>query len=183
MKNIVVLSGSIRAGRKSHFVAELMVTKLNEHATINATILDLKAYPFPVMEIRMNRAEEMPSGLQEFSDSLSNADGIIIVTPEYKNGIPGALKNAFDYLNPQIFKHIPLGIATVSSGGFGGAFCLSQLRLVGLALGGVPIAEKLCVSNVNELFDDEGQLADDSFGEKATQFANAFLWYVERLSS
>ena len=88
-----------------------------------------------------------------------------------------------DYLDPQIFKHIPLGFATVSSGGFGGINCLSQLRLVGLALGGIPIAEKLCVSNVNELFDQSGKLQNHSFSEKSTQFIASFLWYTDRFSS
>jgi NAD(P)H-dependent FMN reductase len=101
------------------------------------------------------------------------------VSPEYKNGIPGALKNALDYLRPQIFKRTPLAIATVSSGGFGGINCLSQLRLVGLALGGIPISEKLCVSNVDEVFDINGMVIEDSISEQTTQFAEAFLWYIK----
>ncbi|MDH7448104.1 NADPH-dependent FMN reductase [Aquimarina sp. 2201CG14-23] len=182
MKKIIILSGSIRDGRKSHFVAQYLQEKFLETDHINSTLLDLKEYPFPIMEIRMNQTTEPPEKLEEFSSLLSKSDGIIIVSPEYKNGIPGALKNALDYLDPQIFKHIPLGIVTVSSGGFGGLYCLSQLRLVGLALGGIPIPEKLCISKVQEVFDTSGKLTDQSFSEKATQFTNAFLWYVKRLS-
>jgi NAD(P)H-dependent FMN reductase len=182
MKKIVVLSGSIRNGRKSHFVAELIMKQLQENESVKSILLDLKAYPFPVMEMRMNATETVPKGLPEFSNQLSSADGIIIVSPEYKNGIPGALKNALDYLDPQVFKHISLGIVTVSSGGFGGVNCLSQLRLVGLALGGIPIPEKLCVSYVNDLFNDTGNLRELSFTLKITEFTQHFLGYVDRLS-
>ena len=183
MKNVVVLSGSIREGRKSHFVAQLIAEKLNENTTVAATLLDLRDYPLPIMEMRIDDVDELPKGLRAFNDLLSQAHGIVIVSPEYKNGIPGALKNALDYLNPQIFKRTPLGIATVSSGGFGGVNCLSQLRLVGLALGGMPISETLCVSKVNEVFDKNGNLTDNSFSEKTTQFVESFMWVVERLSS
>ncbi|KAA1246564.1 NADPH-dependent FMN reductase [Aquimarina sp. RZ0] len=183
MKKITVISGSIREGRKSHFVAQFVNKRLNDIDEVNSHLLDLKEYPFPIMEIRMNLAESPPHRMKEFSDLLSESDGIIIVSPEYKNGIPGALKNALDYLNPQIFKHIPLGFVTVSSGGFGGLYCLSQLRLVGLALGGIPIPEKLCVSIVQEVFDTSGMLRDKSFSEKTVKFLHDFLWYVQRLST
>lgn len=182
MKKVIVLSGSIREGRKSHFVAQFINKKLQETNQINATLLDLKEYPFPIMETRMNETDAPPERLGEFSTLLSQSDGIIIVSPEYKNGIPGALKNALDYLDPQIFKHIPLGIVTVTSGGFGGLYCLSQLRLVGLALGGIPIPEKLCVSMINEVFDAFGTLQEPSFNKKVNEFIKAFLWYVERFS-
>ena len=66
------------------------------------------------METRLDNEEQYPETLKKLSSALINADGIIIVSPEYKNGMPGVLKNAFDYLSPQIFKHIPLGIVTVS---------------------------------------------------------------------
>ncbi len=183
MKKIVVLSGSIREGRKSHFVAQEIYGILTSQAHVEATLLDLKSYPFPIMEKRMNQMDELPDGMQLFSDTLFQAQGIVIVSPEYKNGMPGALKNALDYLNPQIFKRIPLAIVTVSSGGFGGLFCLSQLRGIGLALGGVPIPEKLCISKVNELFDDNGEVLQESFKTKSSDLINSFLWYVDRLSS
>lgn len=182
MKKIVVLSGSIREGRKSHFVAQYITQELSKNKKVTTTLLDLKEYPFPIMEKRMDQTDQLPEGLKTFSHIISQSQGIIIVSPEYKNGIPGALKNALDYLNPQILKHIPLGIVTVSSGGFGGLFCLSQLRTVGLALGGIPIPEKLCVSTVNEVFDTFGTLQETSFNKKANEFIKALLWYVERLS-
>ncbi|MDC8005427.1 NAD(P)H-dependent oxidoreductase [Aureisphaera galaxeae] len=180
MKKVIVLSGSIREGRKSHFVAQYVSQAIASHEGIEVTLLDLKEYSLPVMDVRMNALDAVPEGLQEFSNKLAEADGIVFVSPEYKNGIPGALKNALDYLNPQILKRIPFGVVTVSSGGFGGLLCLSQLRTVGLALGGIAIPDKLCVSKVNELFSEEGALLDESLQTKIDDFSNALLWYVGR---
>ena len=68
----------------------------------------------------------------------------MIIAPEYKNGYPGSLKNALDYLRPEVFRRKPIGIVTVSAGGFGGINCLAQLRLVCLAMGEVPIPTSPC---------------------------------------
>jgi NAD(P)H-dependent FMN reductase len=180
MKSIVILSGSIREGRKSHFLAQLIFKIIKDHGKLNPVLLDLKEYPFPVLTSA--DTDKWPAGLKQFSDQLSAANGIVIISPEYKNGIPGALKNALDYLNPQLLKRIPLAIATVSSGEFGGLNCLSQLRLVALALGAIPIAEKLCISKVNEVFDNTGKLKDSSVEIKTNQFIESFLWYVQSLT-
>ena len=88
----------------------------------------------------------------------------MIVAPEYKNGYPGSLKNAFDYLPAGILRRTPVGIVTVSSGGFGGLNCLAQLRLVCLAMGGVPIPVALPVSRVDEAFDEPVRLARSEAG-------------------
>ena len=181
-KQIVILSGSVREGRKSHYVAELITEKLKNSTNHDIILLDLKEYPLPLMETRLDNKNQYPETLKKLSSALINADGIIIVSPEYKNGIPGALKNALDYLKPQIFRHKPIGNITVSSGGFGGINCLSQLRLVSLAMGGLPIPEKLCVSNINEFFNNSGAILNTSINEKTTQFLDAFLWYVKRMS-
>jgi len=182
MKKIVILSGSVREGRKSHSIAELISEKLKKSTNLDVVLLDLKEYPLPIMETRLDNEEQYPEILKKLSSQLIKADGIIIVSPEYKNGIPGALKNTLDYLKPQIFRHKPIGNITVSSGGFGGINCLSQLRLVSLAMGGLPIPEKLCVSNINKFFNNSGAIIDSSINEKATQFLDAFLWYVKQMS-
>ncbi|PHR29274.1 MAG: NADPH-dependent FMN reductase [Fluviicola sp.] len=179
MKKVVVLSGSIRNGRISHYVAQTVVNSLEKNQSVDTVLLDLKEYPFPMLE---DRITSFPGKLQYFIDTLESADGIIIVTPEYKNSIPGPLKNLLDHLAPQQLKHIPMGIVTVVSGDLGGAFCLSQLRLVALALGCIPISEKFCISKVNDIFDKSGNLLEATFPQKSDNFVEAMMWYVERLS-
>jgi len=180
MKKITVLSGSVRNGRKSHFLANLIFNALIEVESVSVILLDLKECHFPIMtDVHI---DHWPDGMNEFSDNLTHADGIIIVSPEYKNGIPGALKNALDYLRPQSLKHIPVAIATVSSGGFGGVNCLSQLRLVTIALGGMPVSESMSVSKINEVFDENGNLKEKLLIEQTARFVESFLWYVNKLS-
>src|SRR5919198_4958156 len=111
------------------------------------------------MEERLRFRDDPPPGLRQFSEKIARADSIVIVTPEYNNGYPGVLKNALDYLLPG-YERKPIGIVTVSAGGFGGLNCLAQLRLVTLGMGAFPIPESLSVSRVQDSFDEEGNPKD-----------------------
>ena len=106
----------------------------------------------------------------------------MIVAPEYKNGYPGSLKNAFDYLPAGILRRKPIGIVTVSSGGFGGLNCLAQLRLVCLAMGGVPIPVAFPVSRVDEAFDEPGALRDPKLAARVGPFLDELIWYTRALA-
>jgi len=64
----------------------------------------------------------------EFADKISNAVGVIIVTPEYNSGYPASLKNAMDLLYAE-WRRKPVALATVSNGQFGGAQVTTSLYL------------------------------------------------------
>ena len=179
--SIPIILGSCRNGRKSLKVAQFILGELLQNNHIKTEIIDLGEYNLPMLEERLQEMGETPPNLLKFCSKLGEADGILIVTPEYKNGYPGVLKNALDYLAPQALRHKPIGICTVSSGGFGGLDCLAQLRLVCLALGGLPIPDKLPISHVQEVFDEDGELFDLKFKTKLESFINELVWYTEAM--
>jgi NAD(P)H-dependent FMN reductase len=179
--SIPILLGSCRNGRKSLKIAQFILGELLQNNRIETELIDLGEYKLFMLEERLKEMEEPPANLLKFCSKLGEADGILIVTPEYKNGYPGVLKNALDYLEPQALKHKPIGICTVSSGGFGGLDCLAQLRLVCLALGGLPIPDKLPISHVQELFNEDGELCDLRFKTKLEFFINELVWYTEAM--
>lgn len=134
------------------------------------------------MEERLRFRDDPPPRLQEFSEKIARSDALVIVTPEYNNGYPGMLKNALDYLLPE-YKRKPIGIVTVSAGGFGGINCLAQLRLVTLGMGAFPIPAALPVSRVQDLFDEGGNLLDQSYEKRASSFIDEVLWFAEAISN
>src|SRR5271165_2898161 len=180
--DIPIVLGSIRIGRKSRSIALFIRSRMAADPRLKADLLDLGEYSFPMMEQRLSEMKVAPPGLQEFSDQLERADGLLIVSPEYKGGVPGVLKNALDYLKPGILRRKPVGICTVSAGGFGGLNCLMQLRLTILALGGVPIPDVLPVSRVQELFDEEGQPRDGTWSLNIRHFIDELLFYAKALA-
>jgi NAD(P)H-dependent FMN reductase len=180
--NIPVLLGTIRVGRRSAHVARLLLGRLEARDGVATALIDLVELDLPVMRNRLGETDDAPSGAVELSQKLRRADGLVVVAPEYKNGYPGSLKNAFDYLPAGILGRKPIGIVTVSSGGFGGVNCLAQLRLVCLAMGGVPIPVALPVSRVDDAFDEPGGLRDAKVAARVEPFLDELIWYARMLS-
>jgi len=180
--SIPVLLGTSRVGRRSARVARLLLGDLQSRGGIDTELLDLAELDLPVMRYRLGETDSPPSGAIELSSKLARADGLLIVAPEYKNGYPGSLKNALDYLAAGILRRKPIGIVTVSSGGFGGVNCLAQLRLVCLAMGGVPIPDAFPVSRVDDALDEQGGVRDPRLAARLGPFLDELVWYTQTLA-
>jgi len=77
------------------------------------------------------QAEGFPQAVLDLGAAISEADGVIIVTPEYNYSVPGVLKNALDWLSrlPTLpFAGKPVAIQSASPGIFGGARAQYHLR-------------------------------------------------------
>lgn len=179
---IPIILGSTRRDRQSSKVARFVFDRMQQREAVETEILDLLEYDFPIMEERLRFRDDPPPRLVEFSEKIERADSIVIVTPEYNNGYPGVLKNALDYLLPE-YRRKPVGIVTVSAGGFGGINCLAQLRLVMIAMGALPIPASLPISRVQNSFDDEGNLLDQSYEKRAAAFLDEMLWFTEAIAA
>jgi NAD(P)H-dependent FMN reductase len=177
---ITTVVGSIRQGRKSLAVAEYLHARLQEKTELATRLLDLADYSLPPLEERTEGESVLPIARQLF-EQLAEADGLLIVAPEYKGGVPGALKNVFDYFPPGLLRHKPVGICTVSAGGYGGISCLAQLRLLTLAVGGVPIPEFIAVSKVNEVAGERTGL-ERVLGGKLEAFFAELIWHCEAMA-
>jgi NAD(P)H-dependent FMN reductase len=174
--NIPVLLGSVRRNRRSAMVGRWLHRQLEMDDRITTHLIDLEELVLPIMEERLRMREDPPPGAVTLSEVIAAGDGLVIVTPEYNHGYPGVLKNALDYILPEL-KRKPVGIVTVSAGGFGGINCLAQLRLVLLAMGAAPIPASLPVSRVTTSFTDEGP-ADDGFADRARNFIDEVVWWT-----
>jgi NAD(P)H-dependent FMN reductase len=175
--NIPVVLGSVRRDRQSPKIAHWLHRLLEADHRIRSQLVDLEELAIPIMEERRRLLDDPPPGVVQLGDAVAAGDGVVIVTPEYNNGYPGVLKNALDYLLPE-FKRKPVGIVTVSAGGFGGVNCLAQLRLVLLAMGAAPIPASLPVSRVNQTFSDDGP-TDPDFAGRAGRFLDEMVWWTE----
>ena len=181
MSYLPIIVGSTRRDRQSIKVARFVLTRLQQRAGVETELLDLLEYDFPIMEERLDRREDPPPGLREYAKKIARADALIIVTPEYNNGYPGVLKNALDYLLSE-YERKPVGIVTVSAGGYGGITCLAQLRLVTLGLGAFPIPENLAVSRVHDAFKEDGTPKDPAYEKRAASFLDEVLWFAEAIT-
>lgn len=177
---IPIIVGSTRRDRQSIKVARYVLARLKLRQSVETILLDLLEFDFPIMEERLHRREDPPPRLVEYAAHIARSDSIILVSPEYNNGYPGVLKNAIDYLLPE-YERKPIGIVTVSAGGFGGINCLAQLRLVTLGMGAFPIPESLPVSRVHDSFAEDGTPNDPSYQKRTETFLDEVLWFAEAI--
>ena len=175
-----VIVGSVRRGRLSIRVARFMRNKLRE-AGIDAPLLDLAEIGLPVMEERLHMRDDPPPGLAHFAKAIAESDGVVVVSPEYHGSIPGVLKNALDYLRSE-WDRKPVGIVTVSGGGFGGVQVHNHLQLLFLRLNAVPVAA-IAVSNVATSFDEDGVAQQERYEAGFARFLGTLTWYARALGA
>lgn len=175
-----VIVGSVRRGRMSIRVARFVQTKLRA-AGVEAPLLDLAEIALPIMEERLHMRDDPPPGLEPFAREIAEADGVVVVSPEYHGSIPGVLKNALDYLRGE-WERKPVGIVTVSGGGFGGVQVHNHLQLLFLRLKAVPVAA-IAVSKVGTSFDEDGTALEARYEAGFAPFLETLAWYARAIGT
>lgn len=123
--------------------------------------------------------EGIPAALSELAEAIGSVDGLIIVSPEYNWSIPGALKNALDWisrLNPNPLKDKPVTIFTCSPGLLGGARAHPPIRNVLHALDCRILARpEVQIAQIRtKLSEDVSIITDAATAEFVTQRLAAF---------
>jgi len=177
---VPVLVGSVRRGRQSIKAARFASDRL-ERAGAVAPLLDLADINLPIMEERLGKRDDPPAGLVEFSQSIRDADAVVVVSPEYNGSMPGVLKNALDYLYGEWYRK-PVGIVTVSGGGFGGVQVHNHLQLLFLRLKALPVAG-MAVSQIARSFSESGEPTSDRYVKSFMDFIDTLTWYARAINS
>lgn len=179
---IPVLIGTTRKDNQSSKVAYYLHNKISQFENINSPLLDLGKADFPVLVDRVTSESPITKTLEEWTSILLNANGIIIVSPEYKSGYPGSLKNLLDYLPAGVFRYKPIGISTVSSGVYAGTSCLQQLRQVIIGMAGMVIPDRFQVGTVQSEFDENNELISERQVKVADKFIAELIKYTSTLA-
>jgi NAD(P)H-dependent FMN reductase len=121
MTRIIGISGSLREGSFNAALLRAAAEVAPEGCTLDiATIKGIPLYNADVEE-----SEGIPPGVSELKDRIADSDGLLMVTPEYNNSIPGVFKNAIDWLSrppddiPKVFGNRPVGLIGATPGLFG----------------------------------------------------------------
>ncbi len=179
MRHVSIISSSVREGRKSHNVALYFQNYLIENKLATTEIIDLKVYNFPLFDNTLKTMNDPAENMLDFAKRIKSSDGIIMVTPEYNGGCPASLKNAIDLLYEE-WQHKPIGIATVSSGPFGGSQALVALQFTLWKIKAWTIPAMFSVPTVDKAYDEKGTASDKSTSDKlAGVFIKELLWCIE----
>jgi NAD(P)H-dependent FMN reductase len=179
--NILIISGSVRTGRKSHDVAVELQKRFILQGMMDTHILDLAVYSLPVLEEKyLPGSIDMPQGLSEIQQRLDTADAMVFLSPEYHGSYSGALKNALDYFWKE-FHRKPIGVVAVASGRHGGINASTEMQQLVLSLGAYPMPHKLLIPMVQHAFDEKGQITEDTLSKNFDKFVSEFIWFAEAI--
>ncbi len=133
--NLKVILGSTRQNRFSEKPAAWLYNELQKRPGVDVELLDLRDYPMPFLDDpvspSMANGKYPDAVVMKWAAKIKEADGFLVVTPEYNHGYSAVLKNAFDHIFPEWHKK---AIAFVGYGSTGGARSIEQLRTVAVEL-------------------------------------------------
>jgi azobenzene reductase len=176
---IAILLGSVRTGRQTHKIAYYVERQLAARGH-EVLMLDLGIQPVPLMDERYNRKGDPIAEIIDMGQKLKEADGILLVSPEYHGSFTGVLKNALDYYWAE-FEHKPMGVIATGSGRMGGINASTQLQHVILSLGAYPVPYKLLVPQIQHAFNEQMEPVNPELVKSADRFLNEFLWFADAI--
>ena len=182
MALVEIISSSIRTGRDSHKLALYFQKYINEHQIATAKMLDLYEYQFPLFDERLSKqVNPIPKAI-EFAERIKNADGVLIVTPEYNGGYPASLKNVIDLLYTE-WQRKPVALASASSGPFGASQVLTSLQFTLWKIKAWVVPATFQAPFVDKAFDEDGvPAAKEDTDKLAAVFIKELVWCMEAKS-
>jgi chromate reductase len=177
---IVAFAGSLRRGSFNRG----LIHAAQELAPNGMTIepIEIGGLPFYNADVE---AEGDPPAVAAFKAALGPADGILIATPEYNDGIPAVLTNAIDWgsrlpgRSPLMGK--PVALMGASPSQIGTARAQLHLRqLLGHVHARVLPPPELLVARAHERFDTELQLKDEGTRRVLTDLLVRFGRWIAR---
>ncbi|AUH32095.1 NADPH-dependent FMN reductase [Paracoccus tegillarcae] len=174
-KTILGLSGSLRRGSFNAALLRAAADLASEGTTVQIGAID----EVPLYNADEEEANGLPAAVETLQAQLQAADGLLLVTPEYNNGIPGVFKNAIDWMSRgpglKMFVGKPVAVIGASPSGFGTLLAQTQWLPVLRTLKTRPWFEgRMTVSRAGGLIDENHKLTDDDTREQLSKFMAGF---------
>src|SRR4026208_2390151 len=161
---LVGLSGSLRKGSYNRLLLKAATQLLP--TDVSMEIISIENIPLYNADLDLPAAKQRPEIIEHFRKILTDADGILISSPEYNYSIPGGLKNAIDWASrgedsPLLRK--PVAVIGATTGLWGTARMQIAFHAVFLFLDMKPVYKpEVLVAQAEKKFDQDGNLIDDT---------------------
>jgi chromate reductase len=183
-KRIAVFVGSLRKESFNRKMAKALIARAPD--TLQLDIIEIGDLPLYNQDYDDEGTPLSP--WVEFRDRVRSFDGFIFVTPEYNRSVPAVLKNAIDVgsrpYGQSVWAGKPGAILSVSPGAMGGFGANHHLRQSMVFLN-VPAMQQpeAYIANAGKLFDESGELVNESVGEYISKYMHSFAAWVETIMS
>ena len=179
---VLVICGSLRKGSYNAALARAL-------SSLAPAGMELTPAPpfgtFPLYNADIQISSGFPGVVTDLSEAIADADGVLFVTPEYNWSMPGALKNAIDWVSRvknQPFAEKPVAIQSCSQGPLGGARMQYHWRMsmtfLKAYIFGTP---EIFVGNAASKFDKDLNLTDQPTKDIVKTQLAAFAKFIEKM--
>lgn len=182
--SFLVICGSLRAGSFNRMIANT----LPELAPAQVSIVQAQSFKgVPLYDADEHTSNGFPDAITALGDQVRQADGVVIVSPEYNFSVPGGLKNAIDWISrlpEQPFKNKPVALQSAAAGMLGGARTQYHMRQVMVFLDAVVLTKpEVFVSFAKSKVDDStGKLVDADTRKIISQQLETFAAFARRFT-
>jgi chromate reductase, NAD(P)H dehydrogenase (quinone) len=181
---IIGIAGSLRRGS---FNAALL--RAAAEAVSPATRLEIASIrEIPLYDGDVEAEKGVPDAVQKLKDRIASSNGLLLVTPEYNNSLPGVFKNAIDWLSrpakdiARVFGDRPVALMGATPGPGGTILAQSAWLPVLRTLGTRPwFGARLLVSGAGKVFDAAGNLVDEHVRSQLKSFMAGFEQFIGRI--
>ena len=182
MTRIIGISGSLRSGS-----INTALLRATAQLAPEGTVLEVETLKgIPLYDGDVEAAEGVPAVVTALKDRIANAEGLLLVTPEYNNSMPGVFKNGVDWLSrppsdiARVFGGRPVALMGASPGGFGTILSQNAWLPVLRTLGMRPwFGARIMVSRADKVFDKNGEILDHQVRMQVQQFINGFVDFIK----
>jgi NAD(P)H-dependent FMN reductase len=181
MTTLIGISGSLRRASFNSALLRAAAAAMPEGAQLRIESIA----QIPLYNGDDEAAHGIPAPVARLKDAIAAADGLLLVTPEYNNSLPGVAKNAVDWLSrppadiARVFRGKPVAIAGASPGGFGTVLSQNAWLPVFKTLGAdLWSGGRLLVSRAGTVFDAQGDITDAAVRDNLAKFLAGFVAFV-----
>lgn len=177
MVKIVGIAGSLRKDSYSQLALEVAAQRLQALGA-DVEILDLRQMQLPFCD-GGDDYSKYPD-VEKLQNTVKNADGLVLATPEYHGSVSGVLKNALDLMSFDQLSGKVTGLISVL-GGQPNSNALNDLRVIMRWVHAWVIPEQIGIGQVWKAFSPEGKLVDEKLSQRYDQFAQSLVDNTRKL--
>jgi chromate reductase, NAD(P)H dehydrogenase (quinone) len=178
---VLVFSASLRSDSLNSRLARLAATTVEGNGG-EVDLASMAEFDAPSYDGDVQSVDGFPAGAEEFRRRLELADAFVVASPEYNASIPGALKNAIDWVSrfqPQPFNERHGLLVSASPSMVGGNRGLWALRIPFEHLGARLYPDMFSLAQAHKAFDAEGRIANEQLQERFEVNVANFMDLVE----